>query len=284
MKKVLFATTALVATAGVAQADITITGSAAMGLSHANNQTSNITELDFNIVGSGTSDNGLTFGAKVGVDNQVSGETGTATGPAEDSSVFVSGTFGTVRMGSVDPATDGMGVADLGHQGIGVDDVAELNKAIGSADVNWSYAVDGLSVVLGYSSVNEDTSARVSYDAGTFAVSLGIANNRNSATDTDTTTALQVSTTLSGVGLTAYFSSFDDDSANTTTDAIGVSASFALNDATNVTFVYGDNDTATDAAYGVGASMNLGGGLSLAGGVGSVGDDTRWDLGLNMSF
>ncbi len=284
MKKVLFATTALVATAGVAQADITISGSAAMGLSHANNQTSNITELDFNIVGSGTSDNGLTFGAKVGVDNQVSGETGTAAGPAEDSSVFVSGTFGTVTMGSVDPATDGMGVADLGHQGIGVDDVAEANKAIGSADVNWSYAVDGFSVVLGYSSVNEDTSARVSYDAGTFAVSLGIANNRNSATDTDTTTALQVSTTLSGVGLTAYFSSFDDDGANTTTDAVGLSASFALNDATNVTFVYGDNDTATDAAYGVGASMNLGGGLSLAGGVGSVGDDTRWDLGLNMSF
>jgi hypothetical protein len=30
--------------------------------------------------------------------------------------------------------------------------------------------------------------------------------------------------------------------------------------------------------------MNLGGGLSLAGGVGSAGDDTKWDLGLTMSF
>ena len=285
MKKVLLATTtALIATAGVASADITLTGSASMGLTHANDQTVNDAELDFNIVGSGTADNGWTFGAKVGVDNQVNGETGTATGPAEDGSVFVSGSFGTLTMGSVDPATDGMGVADLGHQGIGVDDVAELNKAIGSADVNWAYSVNGLSILVGYSSVNEDTSARLSFDVGTVALSLGVANNRNGAADTDTTTAIQASTNVNGVGLTGYYSVFDDDSANTETDTFGLAASFALDDATTITAVYADNDSATEAAYGLGASMNLGGGLSLAGGVGSAGDDTKWDLGLNMSF
>lgn len=284
MKKVLFATTALIATAGVASADITLTGSAAMGLTHANDQTVNDVELDFNIVGSGTADNGWTFGAKVGVDNQVNGETGTATGPAEDATAFVSGSFGTLTMGSVDPATDGMGIADAGHQGIGIDDVAELNKAIGSADVNWAYSVNGLSILVGYSSVNEDTSARLSFDVGTVALSLGVANDRNGAADTDTTTAIQASTNVNGVGLTAYYSVFDDDSSNTETDSFGLSASFALDDATTITAVYADNDTAVEAAYGLGASMDLGGGLKLAGGVGSAGDDTKWDLGLNMSF
>ena len=255
-----------------------------MGLTHANDQTVNDVELDFRIVGSGTADNGISFGASVGVDNQVNGETGAATGPAEDTTAFVSGSFGKLTMGSVDPATDGMGVADPGHQGIGIDNVAEGNKAIGSADVNWAYSVNGLSILVGYSSVNEDTSARISFDVGTVAVSLGVANDRNSAADTDTTTAIQASTTLNGVGLTAYYDVFDDDSANTETDSFGLAASFALDDATTITAVYADNDTAVEAAYGLGASMNLGGGLSLAGGVGSAGDDTKWDLGLNMSF
>ncbi|WP_340245125.1 porin [Roseobacter sp. HKCCA2468] len=285
MKKVLFATTALIATAGVASADITLTGSAAMGLTHANDRTTNDVELDFNIVGSGTADNGISFGAKVGVDNQVNGETSTPTGPAEDATAFVSGAFGTLTMGSVDPATDGMGVPDVGHQGAGADDAGETNKTAGSsADVNWAYSVNGLSVLVGYDSTTEDSSARVSFDVGTVALSLGVANNRNGAADTDTTTAIQASTTVGGIGLTAYYETFDDDSANTETDGVAVSASFALDDATTITAVYSDNDASTEASYGLGASMNLGGGLSLAGGMASSNDDTRWDLGLNMSF
>jgi outer membrane protein OmpU len=291
MKKVLFATTALFATAGVASADLTLTGSASMGLTHANDQTVNDVELDFRIVGSGTADNGISFGASVGVDNQVNGETGTATGPAEDTTAFVSGAFGTLTMGSVDPATDGMGIADVGHQGIGIDDVAEgLKNAntsatdTSAADVNWAYSVNGLSVLVGYSSVTEDTSARISFDVGTVGLSFGVANNRISASENDTSTNVQASTTVNGVGLTAFYSVFDDDSANTETDSFGLSASFALDDATTITAVYADNDSAVEAAYGLGASMNLGGGLSLAGGIGSANDDTRWDLGLNMSF
>jgi outer membrane protein OmpU len=228
----------------------------------------------------------MSFGASVGIDRNISGETGAADAVAnDDMSAFVSGAFGKLSMGNLDAATDGMGIGDVGHQGIGVDEVAELNKvAGGDADTSWAYSVNGLDILIGYDSTTENTSAKIGFSVGTVALAVGVSNADDGANDDDTTTAIQASTTLNGVSLAAYYGVFDDASANTETDSFGLQASFALDDATTITAVYGDNDDATEAAYGIGASMNLGGGLSLAGGVGSVGDDSRWDLGLNMSF
>jgi outer membrane protein OmpU len=116
MKSVLFATTALVASAGVAAAqDITFEGSAAAGIGYndASGNTDAYSSVDFDVIFSGSTDNGLTFGATIDTSVGTSldiGEVGStnfdedAGDPAfveEDGtfglgSIFISGDFGTL--------------------------------------------------------------------------------------------------------------------------------------------------------------------------------------------
>ncbi|MDA7428342.1 porin [Primorskyibacter aestuariivivens] len=73
MKKILFATTALVATAGIASADVALTGSAEMGIIGGDFdgdaiETQFHTDIDVTFTMSGEADNGLTFGASIDLD------------------------------------------------------------------------------------------------------------------------------------------------------------------------------------------------------------------------
>ena len=82
MKKILFATTALVATAGVASAEIALTGMAEMGIyDNGNDDTQFFTDIDVTFTMSGEADNGLTFGANVDLDE--SDGSGSAAGSCE---------------------------------------------------------------------------------------------------------------------------------------------------------------------------------------------------------
>src|SRR6056297_1570415 len=108
MKKVLFATTALVATAGVAAADVAVSGGAEMGLfGGSGTETQFFTDIDVTFTLSGTTDNGLTFGAAVDLDEGGSGAAAVADN-ADDGGVaiFLSGDFGTVTLGDTDGALD----------------------------------------------------------------------------------------------------------------------------------------------------------------------------------
>jgi outer membrane protein OmpU len=79
MKKVLFATTALIATAGVAAADITLSGSAEMGIVGGDTLSSAAalvrrdtqvhTDIDVTFSMSGQTDSGLSFGANIDLDD-----------------------------------------------------------------------------------------------------------------------------------------------------------------------------------------------------------------------
>ena len=116
MKKVLLASTALVAFAGAATADVAITGSAEMGI-YDNGNVDNATatsasgsgpqlfqDVDVTFTMSGETDGGVAFGASVDLD-----EAGGIAGSAEDDqgfAVFVSGGFGTVTLGNTDGALD----------------------------------------------------------------------------------------------------------------------------------------------------------------------------------
>ncbi|MFW2541192.1 porin [Primorskyibacter sp. 2E107] len=83
MKKILFATTALVATAGAASAEIALTGWAEMGVlggSRYGDNTQFHTDIDVTFTMSGEADNGLTFGANIDLDeSDGSGMSGTPT-------------------------------------------------------------------------------------------------------------------------------------------------------------------------------------------------------------
>ncbi len=103
MKKVLFATTALVATAGYASADITLTGVAQMGLQGGSGQeTQFVQDIDVTFTMSGSTDNGLTFGAAVDLDENAANVGTDDAGVA----IFISGDFGTLTMGDTDGALD----------------------------------------------------------------------------------------------------------------------------------------------------------------------------------
>ena len=112
MKKVLLASTALAMTAGVAAAEVTLSGYAEIGIKQApvaDATTGAVSDeilfhhdLDVKFTLSGTTDNGLTFGGTIDLD-EVSGGISSEAGPH---SVFISGDFGTVTMGDTDGAFD----------------------------------------------------------------------------------------------------------------------------------------------------------------------------------
>ena len=105
MKKVLFATTALIASAGIASAQgVALSGSAEMGIIGGDGvETQFWNDVDVRFTMSGETDNGLSFGTAVDLD-----EAGNL-GNEEDNigvAVFLSGNFGTVTLGDTDGALD----------------------------------------------------------------------------------------------------------------------------------------------------------------------------------
>ncbi len=108
MKTVLFATTALVASAGIAAAEVSLSGSAEMGVIGGDDiETQFHTDIDVTFTMSGETDTGLLFGANIDLDESdgdPSGAFGNTTQGGE--SIFVSGPFGTLTMGDTDGALD----------------------------------------------------------------------------------------------------------------------------------------------------------------------------------
>lgn len=161
MKKILVATTILSASAGLAAADVTLSGSARMGIvsGFSDNNAANGDESDvvFNsrarvaFTLSGESDSGLSFGASFRADNAPGANSGDA------GSVFLSGAFGKLTMGDVDGAAQmATGhVAGVGYVGIG-----DLNE----------------STFLGAGTGATDPTALYEYSAGDFTVYASVTN------------------------------------------------------------------------------------------------------------
>ena len=283
MKKLLIASTALVASAGFAAADIAVTGGASMGVKYNSTAADTLTaheEIDFNIVGSGTTDGGLTFGASLDVDQSSSG----GGSGVSDSEVYISGSFGTITVGAISNGGDIGGVADLGFDDIGVDDAGEAGKNQGSFDVHYKNTFGDITLTASLSTLDAnsgDYGIGIAYAAGGYSVALGTSRD-------DSAAATGSHITLGGT--------FGDIAAKATytqgpaTTGYGVELGYTMG-ATALTFVYSDNDAANqEASYGVGFSYSLGGGATLKGAVGSIdgaGANDRAtvaDLGVTMSF
>ncbi len=307
MKKVLLASTALILTAGVAAADghagISLSGSANAGIKYNDGAADEFTihnEVNMKISGAGATDSGLEFGAFIDIDED----------SVDDAEVFISGLFGTVTVGGVDPATDGFGIADVGFDGIGADDAAEQFKnATAGADIVYSYSASGFTFTAsGETNGASSYAAAISYATDIFNVGIGYVEDTDGATfDTDgddvadltvgtnSTWTVAAGVSQGPVSLNAIYSDWSLGG-----EGYGVDASFTTG-AVTVTAVY-SNASGVSAggpigdSYGIGFSMPLGGGLSVAGGIGSIradqttgstgttASDTVADLGLTMSF
>ncbi|WP_068108643.1 porin [Tropicimonas marinistellae] len=102
MKKVLLASTALVAFAGAAAAEVSLSGSAEMGVVGGKGQDAQFfQDVDVSFAMSGETDGGLTFGTKVDLDE--AGKLGDSFSN-QGVAIYVSGEFGTVTLGDTDSA------------------------------------------------------------------------------------------------------------------------------------------------------------------------------------
>ena len=302
MKKVLFATTALVFSAGIAAAEVTISGSANAGFKYSENatgitsfsgeKTTGWYEIDMDVIGTTETDSGLTFGARVQLDTDYSSASKGTEGLKGN--VFMSGAFGTFSVGTgLFPMADDTGLTDIGFDGIGVDNVAEAGMYTGSADARWDYSVGALTLGVSLNTIKDDYGIKVGYDFGQFGVLVAFDHDEE-----------LTSVSVDGLGhgipamendsasikLTGKFGDVKGElfyaSSDVVDDSYGIYAAYTMG-ALTLEAAYAEMSVAGhgDAdAYGIGAKYDLGG-ATLAGGIGqNVYEDTVADLGVAFKF
>ena len=280
MKKVLFATTALVASAGFAAAEVSLSGSAEIGIVDFDipGQSAEFhSDLDVKFSLSGETDNGLTFGATIDLDEvgdddpagipagDPIGANPNAGDPLEEHSVFISGGFGTVTMGDTDGAFDWA--------------MQEVNLVGGSiADDETEHA--GFSGNAGFDGDNDGQILRYDYSFGAFAVAASV--ELDDANTADDIFALGVKYDADFGGIAVGFGLGYAD--NGTNDLLGLSIDADFGNGFVAGLNYTDNDTGADhTAIGVGYTMDA---LSIGvnygefdGGADGFGIAVNYDLG-----
>ncbi|CTQ49389.1 porin [Jannaschia donghaensis] len=276
MKNVLFASTALVAFAGVASAEITLSGNAEMGLisgdggvASTDNDVEFFTDIDVTFTMSGETDGGLTFGASIDLDESdgSNNDQGIATlnsGPdgifgTEDDfvttpgsggasgafsgrsqggeTIFLSGAFGTLTAGDTDGALDWALTEVNFNSGSINDDETEHAGFNGNSGLDGAY--DGQIV-------------RYDYSFGDFGVALSAELDDNDDTDNDAILGigfkyqLDLGGTDIGFGLGYQAAEQEGDDA----DIIAVSLNASFGGGFTAGINYSDFDLGTDDVSG----------------------------------
>ena len=276
----------LAATATAAEAqELSLSGTASAGLVYDSDATdsevSTHSEINFLIAGAGRSDGGLTFGAFLDLDEA----------SVDDAEVFLSGVFGTIRLGRLDAASDRFGILDPGFSGIGIDDVAEqYRNATAGADVEYTWSRGGFTLVA-TAEIGAERSLGVSAEYATDAFSLGLGY----VDDADAANGALSVTAGYSFGPVAVSGLYSDWSAGGR--GYGVDLSVDTGPATvtaawaQATGVEADPEAGVGDAYGIGLSLPLSDGLTLSGGLGRIETDaatdgarTVADFGVTMSF
>ena len=301
MRKVLLATTALVAFTGVASAEVSINGFYEFGYSSISDslttdQDSMWTDSEVHVTFSDTSDNGLSWSAGFQFETD-----DTATDNTMDQhQLTVSGDFGSVILGKVDGAGDrNMVYLPSGRNMPGaVGGLATVYDADGNTVNPVTYAhvygtgdvakatymspsMGGLSVGISYrqedsnkgrsegdSGNNADTEMGITYSADLAGANVTFAANTTS--DGESAGVDQqgygVSVGMGDFTIAANYASTDD---TTDTDTSGVGASYSVSDdvtvyAQVITSEYGTTEELDSTSFGVDYSIATGLSLSLA--------------------
>ena len=291
MKKILLATTMLAGTVGFAAAEVTITGSAEMGIVGGSRWAGSTTQFwqDVNVTFSmsGETDGGLSFGTSIDLDEATNGF-----GDNDDgTSVYISGAFGKLTLGDTDGGFD-WALTETGMGTSITDDHTTHSGYNGNSGIDGWY--DGQIL-------------RYEYSAGDFAAAASVEMDDDANPD-DPIVGLGMKYTMSGVNLGVGYQSGDGE------EIIGVSAageaggmkwvvnySDRKNDWTHMGLglgytsgalmvaanygVYDYDGGGQDSGFGLVANYDLGGGAVVMAGYGSnEGGDDQWSLGLGMSF
>ncbi|MBE1294470.1 MAG: porin [Rhodobacteraceae bacterium] len=321
MKKILFASTALVATAGMAAAELTWSGSGRLGLVYeegAAEETRVDHRFRLTVNGVTETDSGVKFEGRI----RWQADDGYARGVEEQGGVLVDAAPSTNGAGS----TGGAGAAGFAVSTGGFRlDVGHVSDVFDSGDVvNWGGYGVGYTGFLdqaanfagfnktgfGNTGVRQQT-IKARYTAGDFTGAISYTLDGTDWDGSDLEDNWQIGAGYSfgahkvgamygdataagkqwAIGADGAFGDFsyaaligDNDSAD---DLMwGLSGSYSVSAAGTITgFVSGGGAAANDTSYGIGYAHSLGGGVTLAAGIGSDESGTTVaDAGVKFNF
>ncbi|WP_170473797.1 porin [Ruegeria arenilitoris] len=295
MKNVLLATTALIATASVAAAEVKLSGYARFGIGYAEDRSTTNDNIDdtilvsrfrLNIDANAETDAGVKFSARVRLEANEDETNGNAK-KAELSGARFSVIYGGLRVdaGNVSGAIDNLadyagnepGLEAFISQNAGVDYkiLAFDSTKAGSNAAFFQYAVGDLAFGASYDTDPDngadrwDVSATYTFNNVTAALAYGETEAGDTAGAEDESLAvLTLGAEFGDLSGTLFLA--DDDVANDDRDgtAYGFSLAYNIGAATTITAAYGDGSADDDEQqYGVGFIYDLGSGASLQGGV-----------------
>ena len=313
MKKVLFATTALIATAGVAAAEVKLGGYGRFGIGYQEDRSTDpnisdtilVSRFRLNIDGIAETDGGVRFEGRVRLQADEDADTGEANAAGLNGARF-SVIYGGLRVdaGNVAGSFDNLanyygnepGLESFIGQYSGVDYsfLSYSSTGAGANAVFFQYAINDFAFGASYDQDSGgedkwDISATYTFNNITAALAYGQTDGVGGA-EKQTLTVLTLGAEFGDFSGTLFVA--DDDVADATRNgtAYGLSAAYNVGAATTLTFAYGDGSADDDnQQYGIGAIYDLGGGASLRGGVGRSkrGDgesQTRADFGAQFNF
>jgi len=293
MKNVLFATTALVLTAGVASAEVTFSGKAEAGVYDTKAATALVyTGIDINIGASVTTENGVTISATTDmgagsiadvadkeIDSQDNADANDMSAP--EVKVSMAGVTVELQSEGVDDYYDG----DLDNYDVGVTGAMagltfgvalETDKAAGGSDYSFKagYAAGPVSVSFA-SNQATDTLTKISASYTMGAVTATVTNDNKGAQASINT--VKVAYAQDGVSASISMADDKDHAGNTNTDgkaswdlAIGYTAgAMAVNFSTN-----------ESAAWEADVSYDLGGATAFA----ATDSNETMMAGINFAF
>ena len=290
MKKVLLATTALALSAGVAYAEVSVSGNARMGLQSTAGTTTLEKRMTVTMSGSVETTSGMTLGATM---NLRAGEGMAAVGSGARVSLATGGV--EVAVGNIYGAIDSMpgvyaasaGLTGLGWGGVlantattsawGFD--AYSSSGNGPEGVEAIYSGGSVTAHLSYSdtdlgSAADRTAAYVSYAMGDWTVAAGM---QDSADADEDMTLVTVGGKVGDFGVGVGYAEVGGETKMT----LSGSATFG---ATTVSAYVADEELAAENPMGLGIKHDLGG-ASLVGGVArTAAGVNRADLGVSFSF
>lgn len=321
MKKILFATTALVATAGVAAADVTFGGYGRFGLAYEEgepNETYITSRFRLQIDATAESDMGVQFGARVRIqqDNDGAASTSNVGAPSSDHTgqyngnreeTGINGVRFFARAGGLEVGVGnifgalefmpGQYPIDLGLTGLSYDYTpynfrgdaydSDGNGAAGQNGIEAIYTIGDFTVHASASDVNDRRAIYGAYTWTGWTFALGVQDS-NAGGDTNWTASVGGDIGPAFVSF-AYAENGSSRSAGCTATTCGdhwvLAGRFDVGAATDIEAYIADADYFADESYGIDFNHDMGGGTSLRGGIENDGNgDVNADLGVRFNF
>ncbi len=290
MKNILLASTALVAFAGAAAAEVSFSGEAVLGYNHEI-EGGAYASVDLDVDYSQELDNGLTAAASFGfgvvdTDNTATGIESTVGLDAGDAEFSLSADAWSLNVGidgGTDDATEVVwdGVSNMGNDSFyesaddNDEDVVRVEAALGAAEVVVAYNIDtedfdaGVTAEFGDISVGavyEEVGAETNFGlfgSATFAgATVDFAHSSvydSTSTDNETSTGVEVTYPVGDVSVSAFYVSESD-----IDDSYGLTGKYSANGLAVKAFYHdgGDEDYGIEIGYDVSDVLSVYAGLS----------------------